>query len=71
MPDYGLPWGVYPDYPTGAFDANPPVDQSNFYGLRDYDFEDIDSDVVSGEVRPSFRQWNDAAQPDTLQRYES
>ena len=54
VPDYGLPWGVYPDYPTGAFDANPPVDQSNFYGLRDYDFEDIDSDVVSGEVRHRF-----------------
>ena len=49
-----LPWGVYPDYPTGAFDANPPVDQGNFYGLRDYDFEDIDSDVVSGEVHHRF-----------------
>jgi catecholate siderophore receptor len=54
VPDYGLPWGVYPGFPTGAFDATPPVDQSNFYGLRDYDFEDIDSDVVSGEVQHRF-----------------
>jgi catecholate siderophore receptor len=54
VPDYGLPWGVYPDYPTGAFQANPPVDQSNFYGLRDYDFEDIASDMASGEVRHRF-----------------
>lgn len=54
VPDYGLPWGVYPGFPTGAFQADPPVDQSNFYGLRGYDFEDIASDVVSGEVRHRF-----------------
>jgi len=50
VPDYGLPWGVYPGYPTGAFDANPPVDQSNFYGLEDYDFEDIASDVATLDI---------------------
>ncbi|MGH9374023.1 MAG: TonB-dependent siderophore receptor [Vicinamibacterales bacterium] len=55
VPDYGLPWGVYPDYPTGAFEADPPVDQANFYGLRGYDFEDITSDVFSGEVRHRFQ----------------
>ncbi len=50
VPDYGLPWGNYPGYPTGAFAADPPVDQSNFYGLRGYDFEDITSDVATVDV---------------------
>ena len=36
VPDYGLPWA--------ALDASPAVDQSNFYGLRNYDFERISSD---------------------------
>jgi catecholate siderophore receptor len=54
VPDYGLPWGVYPGYPTGAFEADPPVDQDSFYGLRGYDFEDIASDVASGEIRHRF-----------------
>lgn len=54
VPDYGLPWGVYPGYPTGAFEANPPVDQSNFYGLRDYDYEDIESDVATAVAEHRF-----------------
>ncbi|MGE3277867.1 MAG: TonB-dependent siderophore receptor [Vicinamibacterales bacterium] len=37
VPDYGLPWA--------ANGATPAVDQSNFYGLRDYDYEDIANDV--------------------------
>jgi catecholate siderophore receptor len=47
IPDYGLPWttvtqnGV--EYPTGAYDATPAVDQSNFYGLKNYDYEDIET----------------------------
>lgn len=55
VPDYGLSWGSHTDpatgvvYPTGALDATPEVDQSNFYGLRDYDYEDIRNDV--GTVR--------------------
>jgi catecholate siderophore receptor len=47
VPDYGLPWA--------AFEAAPPVDQSNFYGLRDYDYEDIDNDVVSVHVDSALR----------------
>ncbi len=45
VPDYGLPWGSSTDpatgevFPTGAFEATPAVDQSNFYGLENYDFE--------------------------------
>jgi catecholate siderophore receptor len=54
VPDYGLPWGVYPGYPTGAFEATPPIDQSNFYGLRNYDFENIENDAVGAEVRHRF-----------------
>jgi catecholate siderophore receptor len=54
VPDYGLPWGNYPGYPTGAFAAAPPIDQSNFYGLRDYDFEDIRSDIATAEVAHQF-----------------
>jgi len=55
VPDYGLPWGSSPGFPTGAFRSNPSIDQSNFYGLRDYDFEDIASDVATGEVSHRFK----------------
>jgi catecholate siderophore receptor len=60
VPDYGLPWGTSTDpvtgerFETGAFNASPAVPQSNFYGLRDYDFEDVQSDVVTGRVDHSF-----------------
>jgi catecholate siderophore receptor len=54
VPDYGLPWGSSPGFPTGAFEATPPIDQSNFYGLRDYDYEDIRSDVATAEVLHRF-----------------
>ncbi|HEX2120360.1 MAG TPA: TonB-dependent siderophore receptor [Thermoanaerobaculia bacterium] len=46
-PDYGLPWA--------AFDANPEVDQSNFYGLEGYDYEDIQSDVATATVERDLR----------------
>ena len=39
IPDYGLPWA--------AFEADPLVDQSNFYGLEGYDYEDIRGDVAT------------------------
>jgi catecholate siderophore receptor len=55
VPDYGLPWGTnYPGYETGAFQADPPIDQSNFYGLRDYDYEDIRSDVATVDLSHRF-----------------
>jgi catecholate siderophore receptor len=54
VPDYGLPWGSSAGFPTGAFQSDPPVDQRNFYGLIDYDFERIDSDVATGEVSHRF-----------------
>ena len=62
VPDYGLPWGTSTDpatgevFPTGAFDASPSVDQTNFYGLEGYDYEDIRSDIgtarIDHDVRP-------------------
>jgi catecholate siderophore receptor len=42
VPDYGLPWA--------AFDADPAVDQSNFYGLRHYDYEEIRSDAATAQL---------------------
>jgi len=62
VPDYGLPWGTSTDaatgevFPTGAFNATPAVDQRNFYGLADYDFEHVANDVgtirLEHDVRP-------------------
>jgi TonB-dependent siderophore receptor len=58
VPDYGLPWveitqgGV--TYPTGAYNANPRVDQSNFYGLRNYDFEDLTTQVATVKFEHDF-----------------
>lgn len=42
VPDYGLPWA--------AFETNPRVDQSSFYGLRDYDYETVKGDLASVTV---------------------
>ena len=56
VPDYGLPWGTSTDpttgevFPTGAFEATPSVDQSNFYGLTGYDFEDVRSNMGTARL---------------------
>ena len=63
VPDYGLPWGASTDpatggvYPTGAFNATPAIDQANFYGLRNYDFERITNDVATVRLD---RDWSEA-----------
>ncbi len=58
IPDYGLPWGEFTQggvtYPTGAYRANPPVDQSNFYGLKNYDFEDLETHVATVKLEHDF-----------------
>lgn len=52
VPDYGLPWGQTSQstaadpahngtFRTGAYAATPAVDQSIFFGLKNYDYEDI------------------------------
>lgn len=48
VPDYGLPWA--------AFEANPRVDQSNYYGLDGYDYEKIDSDVATATFERDLRE---------------
>jgi catecholate siderophore receptor len=60
VPDYGLPWVAITQngvtYPTGAYNANPPVDQSNFYGLKDYDFEDLDTQIATVKLDHDFSE---------------
>lgn len=54
VPDYGLPWGTTTQttaadpahngtFPTGAYEATPSVDQSIFFGLKNYDFEAVET----------------------------
>lgn len=47
IPDYGLPWA--------ALGATPAVDQSNFYGLENYDYEDIESDLATAVFEHDLR----------------
>ena len=49
VPDYGLPWNT----PAGN-DTGLDLDFSNFYGLIDYDFEDIDTDSVTARLVHDF-----------------
>ncbi len=62
VPDYGLPWA--------AFETAPRADQTAFYGLRDYDFEDIDADIATvrleHDVRPGFTLRNVTRYGDTI-----
>ena len=46
VPDYGLPWA--------AFDTN--VDQTNFYGLEGYDYEDVTSDAATAMLERDLRE---------------
>jgi catecholate siderophore receptor len=51
VPDYGIPWVPATNVPLRAYaDAAPPVDFSNFYGLTSRDYEDTETDVVTGRV---------------------
>jgi catecholate siderophore receptor len=67
VPDYGLPWGTTTQttaadpthngtFPTGAYEARPSVDQSNFYGLKNYDFEDIETKSGTLQVEHDFNE---------------
>ncbi len=62
VPDYGLPWlSVTQDtasdpshngtFPTGAYDT---ADQSIFYGLRDYDYEDTETHIATAQLEHAF-----------------
>jgi catecholate siderophore receptor len=52
LPEYGLPWVPANTNPELAAYANgqPPVDQSNFYGLTTRDYEKTQTDVTTAHV---------------------
>jgi catecholate siderophore receptor len=51
IPDYGLPWNT----PQGP-DTGLDLDFSNFYGLEDYDYEDIDTDSATARIVHDFSE---------------
>ena len=57
MPDYGLPWVPATNVPLAPY-ANqaPPVDFSNFYGLRNRDYEKTTTDLGTVVVEPRRRR---------------
>lgn len=67
VPDYGLPWGTTTQttatdpshngtFPTGAYEARPAVDQSIFFGLKDYDYEDIETKAGTLQLEHDFNE---------------
>jgi predicted 2-oxoglutarate/Fe(II)-dependent dioxygenase YbiX len=52
VPEYGLPWVPVNTNPELAAYSNgmPPVDQSNFYGLRARDYENTTTDIGTVEI---------------------
>lgn len=52
QPDYGLPWVPVNTNPELADYANgaPPVDQTNYYGLIERDYEKTDTDMATVDV---------------------
>ena len=53
IPEYGIPW--VPANTNAALadlgNTPAPVSYDNFYGLKNYDYEDVTSDVATAEVR--------------------
>jgi catecholate siderophore receptor len=67
VPDYGLPWGSVTQttatdpshngtFLTGAYEATPGVDQSSFYGLKNYDYEDIETKSGTLQLEHDFNE---------------
>jgi catecholate siderophore receptor len=56
VPEYGLPWVPANTNPALAAYANgrSPVDQSNYYGLKDRDYEKTFTDVATATVDHDF-----------------
>jgi catecholate siderophore receptor len=61
VPDYGLPWNI-PAGPGLGID----LDRDNFYGLVDYDFEDIETEAATARVEHDF---SDRVAIETTLRY--
>lgn len=49
-----------------SYEANPPVDQSNFYGLKNYDFEDLETHVATAKYEHDF---NESMRLENITRY--
>ena len=51
VPDYGIPWVPENNIPLSEFaNAAPPVDFSNWYGLKSRDFEEIATSMFTAQV---------------------
>ena len=57
IPDYGLPWVPTNNIPLAPYrNQAPPADFSNFYGLKARDYERIDTDILTGEIKHDFNE---------------
>ena len=51
VPDYGLPWVPAAHVPLAAYaNGAPPVDQSNYYGLKGRDYEKIQNHLATVQL---------------------
>lgn len=69
MPDYGIPWvpeGNIDPVLSNYINEAPPVDFGNFYGLTARDYEKIQTDIVTAEIKHDF---NDSVSLRNLTRY--
>lgn len=51
VPDYGLPWVPATNIPLADHAGSaPPVDNSNYYGLRARDYEYVKNNIATGDI---------------------
>ncbi|MCB1664950.1 MAG: TonB-dependent siderophore receptor [Pseudomonadales bacterium] len=51
VPDYGIPWVPSSNVPLADYaDEAPPVDFSNWYGLKSRDFEEIETNMATVQL---------------------
>lgn len=51
VPDYGLPWVPATNIPLADHAGGaPPVDNSNYYGLRARDYEYVKNNIATGDI---------------------
>lgn len=55
IPDYGVPWVPAANVPLAAYaGGRGPADSSNYYGLVNRDYENIDNDIATAQVEHNF-----------------
>ncbi|HEU5080493.1 MAG TPA: TonB-dependent siderophore receptor [Opitutaceae bacterium] len=55
LPDYGLPWVPATNVALAPYAGGiPPVDFSNFYGLKKRDYEHVDNDLFTADLSHNF-----------------